>query len=117
MQVWRNGHLLGIYLSDERRYEEALVAFDASKSMYGAQPDWSDYNKAIVLNRMNRSDEAIALLEEVAARARDDHDSELARRASQFLTDLTAPSAATRRSHRRRPNARRRRHFDTLLED
>lgn len=83
--VWRIGHLLGIYLSDEGRYEEALQAFDDSLGMFEPQPAITAYNRAIVLDRSGRTNEAITLLEETISSDAAQEDREALKLAADFL--------------------------------
>lgn len=110
--VWRNGHLLGIYLSEEGRYDEALHAFEASLTMREPQPKMTAYNRAIVLNRMGRMDEAVMLLEKLISTESPD-EAEAAELASTFLAQLTTdaptdPAGRRRRSERSSSAWRRR---------
>ena len=86
--VWRNGHLLGIYLSDVGRYDEALTAFDASLAMHGPEPKATALNKAITLDRMDRVEEAIDLLTSLVRDTGVDDEPEVTEIARDFLTKL-----------------------------
>ena len=88
--VWRNGHLLGIYLSEEGRYEEALQAFEASLEMFEPQPAMTAYNRAIVLDRSGHTDEAMTLLEETISSGPAQEDREALELARDFLGRLKA---------------------------
>ena len=58
---------LGSYLSDEERFEEALQAYYASRECEDAPHDAVDFNIAIVYQRQDRHERAIAMLETIAA--------------------------------------------------
>ncbi len=58
---------LGSYLSDERRYEEALQAYYSSRDCPDAVPEAVDFNIAIVYQRQDRHERALALLETISA--------------------------------------------------
>ena len=88
--VWRNGHLLGIYLSEEGRYDEALRAFDASLEMFGAQPATTAYDQAIALDRSGRTDAAVELLRGMISSSASQDEPEAMERARNFLASLTA---------------------------
>ena len=60
----RNWHWLGTLLSDARRYEEALEAFDGELE-HGGSPSAVALNKAIVYSRMSLPQKAIMLLAEL----------------------------------------------------
>ena len=102
--VWRNGHLLGIYLSDAGRYTEALDAFEASLTMHAPQPKMTAYNKAIVLNRADRREGALALLGKLTEDegGEEDRATMLARTYLDTLTRGSHSEPATRRGSRRR---------------
>ncbi|HEX8667282.1 MAG TPA: tetratricopeptide repeat protein [Allosphingosinicella sp.] len=106
MPVWRNGHLLGIYLSEEGRYEEALQAFDASLEMFEPQPAMTAYNRAIVLNRSGHTDEAVTLLEETISSDAAQEEPEALELASDFLARLktTTPDMLPPRRRTKRPS-------------
>jgi tetratricopeptide (TPR) repeat protein len=87
--VWRNGHLLAIYLSDAGRYDEALDAFEASMTMYEPRYVPTTYNKAIALQRAGRTDEAISLLQELAIREPSEDEEEALALATDYLQKLT----------------------------
>jgi tetratricopeptide (TPR) repeat protein len=108
--VWRIGHLLGIYLSDERRYEEALEAFDASLGMHQANQISTRYNQAIVHHRAGRTDQAIKLLQETISSKSLGDEQEALELASAFLAKLTENGAKLPpRRHSTKHSARRRR--------
>lgn len=104
MPVWRNGHLLGIYLSDEGRYDEALEAFDASLNMLEPEPKMTAYNRAIVLNRTGRKDEAVMLLKELISSDLPRDEPEAVELAIELLDQLTG--ARPKPTPRRRSAAR-----------
>jgi tetratricopeptide (TPR) repeat protein len=87
--VWRIGHRLGIYLSDEGRYEEALQAFEASLTMRQAEPMVTRYNQAIVHNRVGRTDVAIELLKDVISAEPSSDEPKAVELATGLLAELT----------------------------
>ncbi len=89
-KVWRLGHLLGIYLSDEGRYDEALAALDESLTMHEPEPLCTAYNKAIVFDRIGQTDQAINLLRDAIDGGHGDEDASL-QLAESFLAKLSEP--------------------------
>jgi len=109
--VWRVGHLLGIYLSDGGRYEEALEAFDASLGMLHPEPMMTRYNQAITHDRADRTDQAVELLRNVVSSESSSEEQQAIELATAFLAKLTAngPNKPTPRRHSfKRPTRRRR---------
>lgn len=54
---------LGCYYSDAGRYDDALAAFDRARPLRIDGPAWVDLNRAIALNRADRNDDALAVLD------------------------------------------------------
>jgi tetratricopeptide (TPR) repeat protein len=86
--VWRNAHLLGIYLSDEGLYDEALQSFDASLSMHASEPKATAYNKAITLDRMGRVEDARAVLTGISTTDEIDDEPDITEMTNEFLAKL-----------------------------
>ena len=86
--VWSLGHLLGIYLSDEGHYEDAIEAFVQSDSMWRPRPRITAYNIAIVHDRAGRPDEALRLVRDLLAEPDVDGDEDLREHMTAFATHL-----------------------------
>ena len=64
---WLNGNLLGNYLSDQGRYDEAITAYEDALRTPSADHILIEANYAMAFQRAGRDDEARAKIEEVAA--------------------------------------------------
>lgn len=64
---WLNGNLLGNYLSDQGRYEEAFTAYEEALRTPTADHILIEANYAMALQRAGRDDEARAKIATVAA--------------------------------------------------
>ena len=62
---WLNGNLLGNYLSDLGRYEEAFVAYQETLRTATANPILIEANYANALQRAGREDEARAKIRKI----------------------------------------------------
>lgn len=64
---WLNGNLLGNYLSDQGRYEEAFAAYEDALRIPSADCIVIEANYAMALQRAGRDEAARAKIAEVAA--------------------------------------------------
>lgn len=64
---WLNGNLLGNYLSDQGRYDEAFAAYEEALRTPTADHILIEANYALALKRAGRDEEARAKIAEVAA--------------------------------------------------
>ena len=64
---WLNGNLLGNYLSDQGRYDEAITAYEDALRAPSADHILIEANYSMALQRAGRDGEARAKLAEVAA--------------------------------------------------
>lgn len=64
---WLNGNLLGNYLSDEGRYDEAFAAYEDALQTPSADRILIEANYALALQRAGRDDEARVKVAEVGA--------------------------------------------------
>ncbi len=65
--AWLNGGLLGNYLSDLERYDEAYAAYDAALRVPDADRVYLEANHAMALHRAGRVEDARAKLQGVMA--------------------------------------------------
>ena len=64
---WLNGNLLGNYLSDQGRYEEAFVAYEEALRTPTADHILIEANYAMALQRAGRDEDAQAKIAKIAA--------------------------------------------------
>jgi Tfp pilus assembly protein PilF len=76
-QAWLNGNLLGNYLSDQGRYDEAFAAYEAAAQAPTANCILIEANYAMALRRAGRDDEARARIAEVLKQPLSNEESEL----------------------------------------
>lgn len=63
---WLNGNLLGNYLSDQARYDEAIAAYEDALRTPSADRILIEANYAVALQRAGRDDEARAKIAQLA---------------------------------------------------
>jgi superkiller protein 3 len=75
--AWLNGNLLGNYLSDQGRYDEAFAAYEAAAQAPKANRILIEANYAMALRRAGRDDEARAKIAEVLKQPLSDEEDDL----------------------------------------
>ena len=82
---WLNGNLLGNYLSDQGRYEEAFASYEAMLRVPSADRVLIEGNYALALRRAGREDEARSKIDAILRQDLSDVDPEV----REFVEGLT----------------------------
>ncbi|MFW2349176.1 hypothetical protein [Qipengyuania sp.] len=93
---WLNANLLGNYLSDQARYDEAFDAYDRAVAIPGANRALIESNRALALQRSGRPDEAREKVAAILASGVPDDDPGLFEFIEGLRSDLEMPQSLAR---------------------